>query len=123
MAVPTTEQVLIGLGLTPALNNYEVVVEFFSTYVDLKITKFNGRKLKTRQVYEIVGDKLGLHKTVIESICRKTMHFVYKKTKYKYLFNYFNLELETDFRPSTTELANLLTLIERDRRREQKTSV
>ena len=124
MAVPTTEQVLIGVGLTPAIKDFNLIVEFFTTYADLKVTKFNGKKLKTRQVYEIVGEKLGIHPTIVESACRKTMNFIYKKTKYKYLFKYFNLELETEFKPTTTELANLLTLIERDRRRElQKTSV
>ena len=123
MAVPTTQQVLIGIGLTPACENFDMIVKFFDTFVSYKLGKYRNKKMMTKTVYEDVCKDFDCKYEWVEIVVRQTMKKAYKKTHFKYLFAYFNLELETGFKPTTTELANLLTLIEKDRRREEKASI
>lgn len=120
--IPTVEGVLIGLGITPAMEHFELTVEFFNTFIELRETKYKKKKMTTTCVYEEVSKRTGVNPKTIESFVRRNLNAGYKKSKFKYIFNYFNIELETGFRPSITELANLMVLIDRDRRR-QETSV
>ena len=120
--IPTVEGVLIGLGITPAMEHFELTVEFFKTFVELRETKYKKKKMTTTCVYEEVSKRTGVNPKTIESFVRRNLNAGYKKSKFKYIFNYFNIELETGFRPSITELANLMVLVDRDRRR-QETSV
>lgn len=117
--IPTVEGVLIGLGITPAMEHFELTVEFFKTFVELRETKYKKKKMTTTCVYEEVSKRTGVNPKTIESFVRRNLNAGYKKSKFKYIFNYFNIELETGFRPSITELANLMVLIDRDRRRQE----
>lgn len=115
--VPNVEGVLIGLGITPAMEHFDITVEFFNTFIELRETKYKKKKMTTNCVYQEVSKNTGINAKTVESFVRKTLNAGFKRTKFKYIFNYFNVELETGFRPSITELANLMVLIERDRKR------
>ncbi len=117
---PSIEGVLVGLCITPDNAYFDYALEFFKTYYLLRETKYKKKKMFTKYAYEETAKHFNMKDKTLKTYVRRALYHGYKRSKFKFLFNYFDIDVEVGYRPSPTEVANLIILIERDREKQLK---
>lgn len=110
---PDIRGIVVGMGVRVANKGFIVFVRFLEEYVRIKM---EWGKVKVAQAYQAVADEFNDSRVAVKSLLEGALRHAYKRTKFKFLFNYFGIEPE-DYSvvPTLGEVADLVTLIQEDR--------
>lgn len=116
---PSVEGVLIAMGVFPTSRYFDCTLKFFENFVEMKNNC--KTKLKIKDVYAKTSQDIEMNKETLRIFLRRALRGAYRRTKFKFLFNYFDIEVDAGFKPRPTEVGGLIYLIERDRKKQQET--
>ncbi len=111
---PDIVGVIVGIGVRPASVEFFLIRRVIEEYVRLKTE--NG-KARLSYIYREVAEERGYTVSSVKTIVNKGLTKAFKKTHYKFLYEYFDLETEFDDKITVAELCDLIILIQEDRRK------